>query len=206
MEPLILGVFERDGVRRRIVRGALFALLAGACRGNTAAHDGGETGSPDTGTDHFVRAGVGFSFERVCSAEAEGARLAVTGVTCAILSPERRLRANLATESGNPLLAVTYDGLEPGEQSTNGAALTDVLLLGVCPAAAKGSPEPCRVELVELKRAATPATGGAVETGSSVTLRVGCPSSLAYQGDDNPGTTEQSPTRFEVQAENCTVF
>jgi hypothetical protein len=205
LEPLTLRAIECERVRRRLVLGALFAVLA-ACRANSSARDGGENGSPDSTTNDFVRAGVGFSFERVCTAEADGARLAVTAVSCTILSPERRLRANLATESGNPLLAVTYDGLEPGEQSTAGAALTDVLLLGVCPASAKGSPEPCNVELVESKRAAQPATGGAVETGSSVTLRVACPSSLAYDGGDNPGMTEQSPTRFEIQAENCTAF
>ncbi len=194
-----------ERVRRRFVFGALVGALAVACRGNSTARDGGDDGSPDSSSD-FVRAGVGTSFERVCSAEAQGTRLAVTAVTCTILTPERRLRANLATASGNPLLAVTYDGLEPGEQSTAGAAQTDVLLLGVCPARAKDSPAPCSVELVELKRAAEAASDGGVETGSSVTLRVACPSSLANGIGDNPGMTDQSPTRFEIRAENCTVF
>jgi hypothetical protein len=201
-----LPAIESARVRRGLFLGALVALLTLGCRGNSAARDGGDDGSTDGSGDDAVLAGVGSSFERTCSAEARGTRLAVTAVTCAILSPERRLRANLATESNNPLLAVTYDGLEPGQQSTAGAALTDVLLLGVCPASAKASPEPCSVELVELKRAATPATAGAVETGSLVTLRVACPSSLANDDGDNPGTTEQSPKRFEIRAENCVAY
>jgi len=200
---------ESGRVRRRFVLGALVVLVASlpvACRANSTARDGGDDGSTDAGSDDFVLAGVGASFERTCSAEALGTRLGVTAVTCAILSPERRVRVNLATESKNPLLAVTYDGLEPGRQSTAGAALTDVLLLGVCPASAKASPEPCSVELVELKRATAPVTGGAVETGSSVTLRVACPPSLSNDDGDNPGTTEQSPRHFELRAENCAAY
>ena len=205
MEPLAFHAIDSDRMRRRFVLGALVALLTLACRANGSARDGGDDGPADSGDD-FVLAGVGSSFERTCSAESRGARLAVTAVTCTILSPERRLRVNLATESGNPLLAVTYDGLEPGRQATAVAALTDVLLLGVCPASAKASAEPCSVELVELKRAGTPATGGAVESGSLVTLRVACPSSLSNDDGDNPGTTEQSPKHFELRAENCVAY
>lgn len=117
-----------------------------------------------------------------------------------------RVRANLETNLGNPLLAVTFDGMQPGLKSTAGDGATDVILQNACPARAKGSPEPCAVELTAIQRGDVRAAEGMIEPGSSFSFRVSCPESLTDDAGDAIGTTRQTPTHFGIAASPCNAF
>jgi len=165
---------------------------------------GGSSAGGSNGSE-FTVLEVGGELARTCNAAPEGVQLPITEVSCSIVGNADRVRANLKTNLGNPLLAVLFDGMDPGVKSTADEGATDVILQDVCPARAKDSPEPCTVELVNLTRGGNPATGGAVEPGSSLTFRVSCPETLTDDTGDAVGTTRQSPQRFEIQATNCTA-
>jgi|SRR5882672_3560669 len=196
----------------------LSVLGASACHSSRAAGEDKNTdsasagagnagaGNAGPGSDEFVSVDVGFSFERSCSTSPAAAMFPTTGVSCTILGDAARVRVNLTTSGDSPLLAVSFDGLEPGLKNTADATTTDVVLQGKCPARARGSSEQCTVELVSLKRAATPAPAGAVEPGSALDLRVSCPSTLDNNQGDAVSSTRQVPQRFDISAKDCVVY
>jgi hypothetical protein len=166
---------------------------------------GGSSAGGSNGSE-FTVVEVGGELARACNAAPEGVQLPITEVSCSIVGNAGRVRANLETRLGNPLLAVLFDDMEPGVKSTADEGATDVILQDVCPARAKDSPDPCTVELVEIVRGDEPASGGAVEAGSSLNFRVACPEALTDNSGDAIGTTRQSPQRFQIQAGNCTAY
>ena len=197
-------------IRQFILGAALAAAGCAGCQSSTAtggaAATGGSSAAGGSSGSGFTLLEVGGELTRTCNAQPDGIRLPITAVSCAIVANGGHVRANLDTKLGNPLMAITFDGMEPGSKSTADEGVTDVILQDACPARAKDSPEPCSVELVDLTRGNRPATGGAIEAGSSLSLRVSCPESLTDDVGDAVGTTQQSPKRFEVQATRCTAY
>jgi hypothetical protein len=194
-------------IRQLFLGAALAATGCAGCQPTTstggAAATGGSGASGGSSGSDYTALEVGGELARTCNAQPDGIRLPITAVSCTIVANGGRVRANLDTNLGNPLLAVTFDGMEPGQKSTADQGATAVILQDVCPARAKGSPEPCTVELVNLTRGDEPATGGAIEPGSSLTFRVSCPESLIDDAGDAVGITHQSPQRFQIQASPC---
>ena len=202
--------YELERTLRRLVVGAALAAVGCAgCHSNASTRDaaimGGSGGGGSSGSD-FVPLRVGGALERICNTEPDGISLPITALSCSIVANAGHVRANLETTAGTQLLGVLFDGMDPGQKSTAADDATDVFLRDACPARAKDSPEPCAVELVELVRGDPIVTGGEVEPGSSLMLRVSCPESLTNDVGDWVTTTRQSPQRFEISVANCAAY